>query len=329
MEHTETLDLVSMVMTTQDSWLTFPWNSGTDHMAARKMEVRATEVETLDINDAVRHTIQTIRSQYPDHKLILMHSGGQKSELIFRQCLHMGIDIEPVFLWLQAGLNDHEYHRVQKIDQEYYKTIPTTRRPHTRRAWLDVTDWMTGKTQPGWSDLVNNHGFVDFRLGMLAWLRHRIAETYGDDVVVLSGLGNIPMYLLPDPEQAGSQSWRISYSWSWDLAYTDYIHKLWPNDIPWFWSYTPELYLSILTNRTYRHRQDVQPDLRWGNGALNEVIGHNFSHLIESRDTLTGAEKFTDQMMSELWGQTQKSQYPEPYSIMEANAFIRLLQRRA
>ena len=314
-------------------WLTFPWA----HTPVPHREVMCNPgvISELSAYDAIVHTINTIGTQNPGRKLMLMMSGGQKSELIFRTSLDTDVDIEPIFLIMHDNLNHHEFAQLEKIDALYSRNNSTKENPSTQKAWLRVSDWLTGKTSPSWPELVTKHGFTDIRSGMLAWLRHAICDHYGDDVCVITGLGDIPVTWVADSKVAGQSYWSLCYRHGEHLAYRDYIHKHFPGDVPWFWSHTPEMVLSILSDPHYQARMKKSRKMNLGQSALNEVISNNFPH-IECRDSYYGTEQFTSDITdiikniphTELHDtMDQPRQIPEPYVITEYHEFIKLLQQ--
>ncbi len=309
-------------------WLTFPWLE-LDSIRARRIHTECERVNDLSIYDAICDTISHIGTENADRKIMMMLSGGQKSELIFRTSLDTDVDIEPIFLMLHDDLNHHEFEQLEKIDQIYSRNNSTRENPSTQKAWLRLSDWLTGKTSPSWPELVTQHGFCDIRSGMLAWLRHAIAQHYGDDVCVITGLGEVPVYWLSDYNNAGQSSWQISYHFNWDLAYRDYILKHFPQDVPWFWSHTPEMTKSIITDPHYVKRMENLRQMHQGQSALNEVISNNFPH-IECRNSFHGTEKFTPDIC-DLITNNPNIDYltppePEPYVNMDYHEFISILQ---
>ena len=317
-------------------WLTFPWvTSGS--ITSRHMVTQCDDISELSVYDAICDTINTIGSENSDRKIMLMMSGGQKSELIFRTSLDTDVHIEPIFLMMHDDLNHHEFAQLEKIDQIYSRNNSTKENPSTQKAWLRVSDWLTGKTSPSWPELVSKHGFADIRSGMLVWLRHAISDHYGDNVCVITGLGELPIYWLSDPDSAGVSSWQISYHYGWDLAYRDYILKHFPQDVPWFWSHTPEIVWSIVSDHNYRERITNQRQMLQGQTALSEVISHNFPH-IECRDSYYGLEQFTPDIIDlikhnpeiDLHNRIKKPEpWPEPYIMMDYHEFFSVLQHHA
>lgn len=309
-------------MNTHNSWLSFPWINLESDIRTRQLSVAIPDCQKLSVTESVRHTLRVIAQEYANHKLMMLHSGGIRSEVIFSEAQSMGIDIEPIFLIMHDDLNGRDYSEVQRQDIKFNRTDSTTENPSTQKAWLRIPQWLnTQNTLPSWRDLSQDHGFMDVTQGMLVWARHRIQERYGDDVCVIQGWGGLPVYRLGNPDQAGTQKSVISYSWSWDLSMGDYFSKYFPCDVPHFYTYTPEIVHGVITSSIQISNKISSTPTDFPEKSVRRVLLENFDY-INAREHLTGTELFEDRSIT-VPDFSECTDY-EPYTYYDYHEFIQL-----
>lgn len=308
---------------TYQDWWQWSWRLGGDHPAGYLDNLVFTP-KISDFNASTYYQDAIIRAlgliQQTDSNIVLFLSGGVDSESILQcACQNFGKDLlRPVFLKFKDDLNDHESYYVEQISKKLDINVTVIE--------LDIMSWFyTDTSDYSWQHFNSELNFQHPALAMLAWLRHQVSKLWGD-VTVIHGNGDIPVYGFQNPQWAPDRSWTVNYCYQANFGTLRYFYNLWPQDIPYFYTYTPQLVHSIMLE--FDRLNLLQPDLWFTSEARSSVFADNFNQQL-IRKKHFGLEKVYKIYSDIPRYKRYQPDHPEPYAYQDYDEYFKLLQSHA
>ena len=269
-----------------------------------------------DMRDAMEITLSKIASQ--NDRLVLFYSGGVDSESILTIACEQGIDITPVFLRFTNNLNQHEEYHVIKTAEQLGITVKIID--------IDIESWLhTDRSEFSWYHINSEWGLQHPVPGVLIWLRHQIAQTMGD-VTVIHGSGDLPIYGFQDPLCLGKKVWTINYCWQANFQTLEYYYENYPKDVPYFYSYTPELVYGQMSD--FERYNLMTPSVVFSSNCRSRLFQKLFPEQTP-RKKYHGWEYVWRTISDVPRYALRPTQNPEPYSYIDYEEFYALLRTHA
>jgi len=265
--------------------------------------------------DAICNALANITDT--DSDIVLFLSGGVDSESILQTaCQNFDPQlIRPVFLKFDHNLNDHEYYFVKHIAKKLDVEVTLIN--------IDIESWLyTSGSDYSWRHCNSELHFQHPALAMLTWLRHEVQKLWGD-VTVIQGNGDIPLYGFANPNWPMSRTWSVNYCLQANFGTLKYFYDNWPQDIPYFYTYTPQLVHSIMSE--FHRLQLLDHSVWYTSECRSQVFSDNFHEQV-IRKKHFGLEKVYKTYSDIPRYHTYQAQHPEPYVYQDYDEYYKLLQ---
>lgn len=239
-------------MLTYDNWFAPEFLSGQNqpkYVDPWQIKFNHTDCDTeMTFPDAIKRALELI-SQTHDN-IIVQYSGGLDSEIIIREAIKSGIDVTPYTLRFHNNLNEHEIY--------YCKLLESDLGIEVKYIDIDIEAWWSDpEFHKGYCHYITHQGMWHPAAPLAWWMRERISEIHGD-CCVINGSGDPPLIRRPDRHNICSWQWGISYNLDGHWKRLSYSEQKFPQDVPLFFLYIPELHYSYLTHDVVN--ECVQPN---------------------------------------------------------------------
>lgn len=230
-------------MTFYDNWAGFSFKSGnfwrTDYFDVCSFNVHRKSQKTLDLGTAIQDAVSLLP---PD--AALFYSGGIDSEIIAIEMINQGR--RPNLYFIDFNLNYHDREYAEKFCNDVGLQLLTVH--------IDIEHFLS-------RDIFEyaKYGCTDISTPLQMYARRLIAS----EVCMVSGVGDPPLYTgISQVVPHVKTEWMININENSEVARYMFCKQHFPNDVPLFYRYTPELVLAYLTdpivldfvrNERYKH----------------------------------------------------------------------------
>lgn len=234
-------------MLTYDNWFAPKFVSGQsepNYVDPWQIKFNHSECNTdMTFPEAIRHALELI-SQTSDN-IIVQYSGGLDSEIIIREAHRAGIPVTPYTLRFTDDLNQHEIYYCKLLESELGIEV--------QYIDIDIVSWWSDpEFHNGYCHYIRTQGMWHPAAPLAWWMRERISEIQGD-CCVINGSGDPPLTRRPQRSDITSWQWGISFDLDGHWKRLRYSEQNFPQDVPMFFLYIPELHHSYLTHDLVKH----------------------------------------------------------------------------
>lgn len=245
------------------------------------IEFKHTELLShLNFKQSVRRALELMSEK--NKKIIVQYSGGLDSEIIIREACDMGLDVIPYTVRFLNDLNDHEIYYAKQLEKELGIRVEYLD--------LDIVKW---SEEPdfidGYVHYIREENMLHPAAPMNWWARNRIAEIEGD-CVVTNGSGDPTLTLRFFKTNADKLEWSIGYNLDGHYKRFRFAEKYYPDDVPMFFMYIPEIHYSMLTSDVYKHCVSANSYKLGSNSTRHALYKQTYPTLIQ-RPKYSGYEK--------------------------------------
>ena len=237
----------------------------------------------INFKDSVEQALTLISEK--DLPLVIMYSGGLDSEVILKTALDLNIEIKPYTL----RYLDKEGNYYNKEDLYYVREFSKKYGLSINYIDLDIEEWMYNPNFPnGYSWFIETQGARHVGTPLCCWARMQIEKLEGE-CCVIQGQGDCPLNLVPDVNNFDRLIWKIIFEYDGHYRRFWWYQKHYPNDVPQFYLYIPELHYSYLNDPILLHC--VKPSsLKCSVTSSRHAIYHYYWPELKNRKKYTGFE---------------------------------------
>jgi len=274
-------------MLTHDNWLCHGFDrGGTEPKYADNWRIKFNHASLnydLDFPGSISRALELIAEK--NKKIIVQYSGGLDSEIIIRQACKLGIDVIPYTLRFHNNLNDHEIYYCKILEKELGIKI--------NYIDLDIDAWFYQIDFPkGYCYYIENFDIWHPAAPQAWWLRDVIDDIEGD-CIVLNGSGDAPLFRRPDKYHPATWQWGLTFNLDGHWKRLWYSNNYYPNDVPLFHMYIPEIHYSFLTHPLLKHCVSAG-SFKLSSTSTRHQLYHTYYPECEPRTKYSGYEQLMD-----------------------------------
>jgi len=271
-------------MLTYNNWYQWQWRLGGDSplnvydswIFTPKFE----QITPMSFKESVQDALIKIKAL--NKPLYLFYSGGLDSEIILKEAINMDIDIIPVTIRFNDDLNKNDMEYVYKFQERYGIDVVFLD--------LDLDKWHRDSYYYSYRYLVNKYKFVHYATPLNFWARRKVEEMFGD-CVTITGTGDMPLAFLPSKADVLKYQWLVAVAYDSQYKRLQWYGEHYPDDVPLFFVYTPELVKSFMCEPEIKHCVTHNSYKLSVGSSRKALYSRNWPEL-EVRTKYTGFESF-------------------------------------